>query len=121
MAGEVTAIALDVFTNAIVSAIPNWYLAWGSGTTLPTRQDVVLASPSPEPRVTATVSRVTITFTNDAIKLVGNITAAVAGARSEIGVFTAPSGGFLIARGVHSPINVPVGEFISYTIVLQQV
>lgn len=94
------------------------YLAIGTGTTAAAVGDTALQteiSTNGGARAAATLSRVTTTVTNDTAQFVYTWTFSGSFAVTECGVFSASSGGTLLARQVFSALNVVSGDTLAIT------
>lgn len=86
-----------------VTTGPFSYIAIGSGTTSPSRNDTALQSELA--RGNATESRTTTDVTDDTAQWEYTFTASAAWAVSEMGVFDASTGGVMLTRVTFSTIN----------------
>lgn len=93
---------------------PGW-VGWGIGTTPPVVGNTGLETPSAEARTVGTKTQQTTTTTNDTFQVVALITALSAQAITEVAVFDALTAGNLFLRGTFSPINVSIGDTITFT------
>lgn len=94
------------------------YLAIGTGTTAAATGDTALQteiSTGGGARAAATRSRITVNVTNDTAQFVYTWTFSASFAVTECGVFSASSGGTLLARQVFSAINVEDGSTLGMT------
>jgi hypothetical protein len=100
----------------ITTICPGW-VGWGTGTTAPVVGNTGLETPAAETRTVGTKTQQTTTTTNDTFQVSALITCAgSAKAITEVGVFDALTSGNLFLRGTFSPINVNVGDSITFTI-----
>lgn len=90
------------------------YIAVGTGTTAAAATDTALVA-EVESRATGTLSRVTVTTTNDTCQVVGTITMTGNRALTECGLFSAGTGGTMMARTVFSVINLTTDDTIQIT------
>ena len=95
--------------NAIASA--TLYIGWGTGAG-PTKSSTGLTTPASEARVQATV-----THTTGQVVISGSITSASSQTITELGIFTASTGGTMIAGGTLSQ-TVAVGGGITFTLTI---
>jgi hypothetical protein len=119
----------QVFTNAgraiatnlvsgIGGTIPHW-IQWGIGTTTPVAADTAIQtnSTNAEARTVGTVSRTTVSVTNDNYRVTGTITCgASAQAITEVGLFDALTVGNMWMHAVFSAVNVVLNDSIAFTI-----
>ena len=94
------------------------YLAIGTGTTAAAAGDTTLQTEIASgggSRAAATLSRVTTSVTNDTAQLVYTWTFSSSFAVTECGVFSASSGGTLLARQVFAALNVASGDTLAIT------
>jgi len=98
-----------------VGTEPIW-LHWGTGTTAPAGTDAALQTPRAEARVSGVSSQATNTTANDTYRVVGTITAATAGAITEVGLFDAATAGSMFFRAVFPVNNVEAGGGIQFTV-----
>jgi len=94
------------------------YLALGTGTTPASASDTALQSElstSGLSRVSATVSLVTTTVTNDTMQLTNTFSVSGSAAVTEIGILNAASVGTLLSRAVFSAVNVVNGDSLVVT------
>lgn len=94
---------------------PGW-VGWGIGATAPVVGNTALQTPSAEARTVGTKTQQTTTTANDTYQVVALITALSAQAITEVAVFDALTAGALFLRGTFSPINVSIGDTITFTI-----
>lgn len=117
---------MAIFTNAGkalttarmkgLSAEPSW-VAIGTGTTAEAATQTALVT-EVESRVNGTSSQVTTTVTDDTYQVIGTITATVARAVTEAGLFTASTAGTMPVRGLFSVVNLAINDSIQLTIKL---
>lgn len=84
-----------------LTANPFTYVAVGTGTTTPSATDTALVNEVM--RVSATVSLITTTTTNDTLKLLATFNFTSSYTIGECGVFDASSGGNMYSRALISP------------------
>ena len=95
---------------------PGW-AGWGVGITAAAVGNVGLETPSVEARTAGTKTQTTTTTANDTFQNVALITCVGAPkAITEVALFDALTGGSCFLRGTFSPINVSVGDTITFTI-----
>lgn len=90
------------------------YVGVGTGTTAAAEGDTDLETPV-ESRATGTPSRVTTDDTNDTYQVVGTITMTSSRSITEVGIFSAPSGGTLFSRSVFAAETVGSGNSLQVT------
>lgn len=90
------------------------YVGVGTGTTAAAEGDTDLETPV-ESRATGTPSRVTTDDTNDTYQVVGTITMTSNRAITEVGIFSAASGGTLFSRSVFAAETVGSGNSLQVT------
>ena len=100
---------------AVTAVCPGW-VGWGIGTIAPVVGNMGLGTPSAEARTVGTKTQQTTTTANDTYQVTALITALSAQAITEVGVFDALAVGNLFLRGTFSPINVSIGDTITFTI-----
>jgi len=99
---------------AVSTVCPGW-VGWGIGTTAPVVGNTGLETPSAEARTVGTKTQQTTTTANDTFQVVALITALSAQAITEVGVFDALTAGTLFLRATFSPINVSIGDTVTFT------
>lgn len=99
-----------------VAANAGSHIGIGTGTTTPAKGDTALVT-EVETRVATSV---TTTGTGSANKYQATGTVAITATRavSEVGLFSASSGGVMFVRCVHDVLNVVNGDSIAYTITI---
>lgn len=110
------AIAGLVGNTGAVSAFT--YLALGTSNTAVSAGQTALGaeiSTNGLQRVSATVSRVTTTQTNDTLQLTNTYTVTGTSAIEEIGAFNASSSGIMLGRALTGTVNVINGDSLSMT------
>ena len=115
--GKVTNTGLDIITG-LLTASNNKYVHWGTGTTAAAVTQTALVTPSSdETRASGAQSQVTTSVTNDTYQVVATLTcASTAKAITEVGVFSADTGGSMYSRNTFDAINLAVGDSIQFTI-----
>lgn len=107
--------------TAALAALTFW-LQWGTGTGAVASATAVTTTTTTEARVSAAMSQVTTTVTNDTLQATGTITAAGARAITEVGLFDAvgtgspPTTGNMDYYGSFAVINLSTGDSIAFTI-----
>jgi len=103
--------------NSLSSGRPD-YIAWGTGAGTAAATDTTLfTESSEETRVQGTTSVVTTTTTNDTYRVVGTITVATSNKTiTNVGLFTASSGGTLFLKGDFTGLALNIGDGIQFTI-----
>ncbi|HUW16691.1 MAG TPA: hypothetical protein VMW94_06405 [Actinomycetes bacterium] len=101
-------------SGAVADATVAKYIRVGTGTTpaAPANTDLVTGV---EGRVTGTTSRVTTTATNDTYQVIGVVTMTENRSITEVGLFTAASGGTLLSRSVFTAQPVTSGNTLTLT------
>jgi len=121
MAGDiVTDVGLGIITQRLKDhasiPIPE-FIAWGIGTTNPVVGNTALETASAEARTDGVTSQEDNPITDDTYRVVGTITCITAAkAITEVGLFTASSGGSMLVRSTFAVINVDVGDSITFTL-----
>lgn len=101
---------------AISTICPGW-VGWGTGVTAPVEANTTLETPAAEARTVGTKTQQTTNTANDTYQVVALIACTGVGkAITEVAVFDALTGGILFLRGTFSPINLSVGDSITFTI-----
>ena len=96
------------------------YLGWGTGATAAVPTNTNLQTPSGEARVLGTGSRVQTSTANDTYMVLGTIACTTsAQAITEVALFDATTAGNCFLRATFDPINVNVGDSITFTIKTQ--
>jgi hypothetical protein len=115
--GKVTNIGLGIIT-ALLASSANKHVHWGTGATAADATQTALVTPSSdETRASGTQSQVTTSVTNDTYQVVATLTcASTAKAITEVGVFSAATGGSMYSRNAFDAINLAVGDSIQFTI-----
>ena len=115
--GKVTNIGLGLIT-ALLASSENKHVHWGTGTTAAAPTQTALITPSSdETRASGAQSQVTTSVTNDTYQVVATLTcASAAKAITEVGVFSAATGGSMYSRNAFDAINLAVGDSIQFTI-----
>ena len=115
--GKVTNIGLGIIT-ALLASSANKHVHWGTGTTAAAPTQTALVTPSSdETRASGAQSQVTTSVTNDTYQVVATLTcASTAKAITEVGVFSAATGGSMYSRNAFDAINLAVGDSIQFTI-----
>ena len=116
---------MDVGFAAIAGLVGNTgaitaftYLALGTSNTAVSAEQTALGaeiSTNGLQRVSATVSRVTTTQTNDTLQLTYTYTVTGTSAIEEIGAFNASSSGIMLGRALTGTVNVINGDSLSMT------
>jgi hypothetical protein len=109
-------IIANLFGTALTAPT---YLGWGTGTTAPAVTDTALQTASAEARTNGTASKITTTFTNDTLKVVGTITSASGQTISEVGLFDASTAGNMYIHGVFTGVVLSTGDAIQFTATIQ--
>ena len=109
-------IIANLFGTALTAPT---YLGWGTGSTAAAVTDTTLQTPSAEARTNGTGSKITTTFSNDTLQVVGTITAAGGQTVSEVGLFDASSSGNMYVHGVFTGIVLATGDAIAFTVTIQ--
>lgn len=107
------AIATNLISG-IGGTVPK-YVAWGTGAGTAAAADTTLFTESSETRTTGTVSRTTVTTTNDSVQVVGAITATAGRTITNAGLFDAVSSGNLYLKGDFTGLAILTGDSISFT------
>ena len=96
---------------------PNW-VAWGTGTTEASEQDVDMElESSEEGRTTGTSSTATTTTAGDTYRVIASITClSTSKAITEVGIFDALTSGNMFMRATFDAINVNAADSIQFTI-----
>ena len=115
--GKVTNIGLGIITGLLASSTHK-HVHWGTGTTAAAPTQTALVTPSSdETRASCAQSQVTTSVTNDTYQVVATLTcASAAKAITEVGVFSAATGGSMYSRNAFDAINLAVGDSIQFTI-----
>lgn len=115
--GKVTNIGLGIIT-ALLASSANKHVHWGTGATAADATQTALVTPSSdETRASGAQSQVTTSVTNDTYQVVATLTcASTAKAITEVGVFSAATGGSMYSRNAFDAINLAVGDSIQFTI-----
>lgn len=115
--GKVTNIGLGIITGLLASSA-NKYVHWGTGATAADATQTALVTPSSdETRASGAQSQATTSVTNDTYQVVATLTcASAAKAITEVGVFSAATGGSMYSRNAFDAINLAVGDSIQFTI-----
>ena len=115
--GKVTNIGLGIITGLLASSTHK-YVHWGTGATAADATQTALVTPSSdETRASGAQSQVTTSVTNDTYQVVATLTcASTAKAITEVGVFSADTGGSMYSRNTFDAINLAVGDSIQFTI-----
>ena len=115
--GKVTNIGLGIIT-ALLASSANKHVHWGTGATAADATQTALVTPSSdETRASGAQSQVTTSVTNDTYQVVATLTcASAAKAITEVGVFSAATGGSMYSRNAFDAINLAVGDSIQFTI-----
>jgi len=92
------------------------FVAWGTGTTDPTVTSTALETPSAEARTDGTESQQLTDNSNDTYRVVGTITSAGTQAITEVGLFTASTGGEMLVRSTFAAINLTLNDSITFTL-----
>jgi len=119
MAGDiVTDDGLGIIANRLKATGINSpsFIAWGTGTTNPVVGNTVLETPSAEARTDGTETQQTTDNSNDTYRVVGTITSAGTQAITEVGLFTASSGGEMLVRSTFAAINLTLNDSITFTL-----
>lgn len=94
-------------------------IGWGIGTNAANVTDTALQTESAPTtaggRTVGTVSRATVTQSNDNLTISGTVTAGSTLAITEAGVFDNVTSGNMLIRGVFSAVNVVSGDSIAFT------
>lgn len=98
------------------TAVPTYYIAWGTGTNAAVKGDTGLQTPSAEARVSTTNSQPSA----DINQFVATITSSGAQTITEAGLFNSSTAGTLIVRGDFAGIALGNGDSIQFTITLEQ-
>ena len=115
--GKVTNIGLGIIT-ALLASSANKHVHWGTGATAADATQTALVTPSSdETRASGTQTQVTTSVANDTYQVVATLTcASAAKAITEVGVFSAATGGSMYSRNAFDAINLAVGDSIQFTI-----
>ena len=115
--GKVTNIGLGIITGLLASSTHK-HVHWGTGATAADATQTALVTPSSdETRASGAQSQVTTSVTNDTYQVVATLTcASTAKAITEVGVFSAATGGSMYSRNAFDAINLAVGDSIQFTI-----
>lgn len=100
----------DLF-DGTTAAPANYYVAWGTGSTVAAKGQTALTTESAEARVTATESQPSA----DVNQFVGTITSASTQTIAEAGLFTASTVGTMVIRGDFTGVPVNNGDSIEFT------
>ena len=115
MGNVITDVGLGLVT-ALLAASSHKYLAWGTDDDPAAAVgDTDLNAESAEGRTSGTQSQQTTTTSNDTYRVVGTITATDTRAIVEAGIFSADSGGSLLARSTFAVANLSTGDSIAFT------
>jgi hypothetical protein len=112
MANTITKAGLAEVTNLmgnVSTPTAFTYLAVGTGTVTATSDDTTLGTETTDSgleRASATVTRETVTSTNDTLQLAKTWTATASKAITELGAFNASSSGVMLGRKVFGAVNV---------------
>jgi hypothetical protein len=93
----------------------SFWIGWGSGSGA-TKSATDLVAAAPEARTAVTTALGTTNVTNDALVLVGTITATGARAITEFGAFDAASGGLMDFYSDIGVINLSTGDSVACTL-----
>jgi len=118
MAITATNLGLGIITNLLkgVGTSPN-YVDWGIGSGAASVTDTGLNSAGAEARTLGTMTQEQDSTLNDTYKVVGAITCTGGSkAITEVGLFTDLASGQLFMRSSFEPINVEVGDSITFSI-----
>lgn len=115
---KVTDVGMSIITARLKgTGTEPKYIGWGTGTTAAAEGNTGLETPRAETRATGTSTQQTTNVTNDTYQVVGTLVAAgTAAAITEAALFDAETDGNLFLRGTFSPINLSVGDSITFTI-----
>lgn len=122
MVARVQNAGLANITAALVTASVVKFLQWGTGSAAAASANVVTTTTTTEARTSGTMTQQTTSVTNDAMQVVGTITAAGTRAITEVGVFDAvgsgspPTGGNMDIYGDFSVVNLASGDSIAFTV-----
>ncbi len=105
-----------IFGTAITAPT---YLGWGTGVTAAAVTDTALQTASAEARVNGTGSKITTSFSNDTLQVVGTITSASVQTISEVGLFDASTAGHMYVHGVFTGIALNTNDAIAFTVTIQ--
>jgi len=95
------------------------YIGWGTGSTAAAVTDTGLQTASAESRTNGTKSKVTTSFSNDTLQVVGTITSGSSQTISEAALFDASTSGNCYVHGVFTGIALGNGESIAFTVTIQ--
>lgn len=110
-------VGLPILATMLVNSTTALYLGWGTGTTEPVVGNTGLQTAASESRVLCEKTLGTQTLTNDSILIWGELECIGASKDiSEMGIFTATSGGTLVVRVTFTPITVAVGQRINFVV-----
>lgn len=114
----ITSVGLGLISAALKGATYSEpkYIGWGTGTTPPVAGNTALETPAAEARTLATTSVETTTVANDTYRITGLITCTGSQkAITEVGLFTAATGGSMYARVTFDAVTVDPGDSILFT------
>jgi len=120
MAGPVYTSAGEEFVNDILDGgandIHTMWVAWGSGTTGPLKNQTALVTEEKPVRTEAGATQESA----DLLQWVGTLTATGDNTITEVGLFTDSLAATMLIRSTHSAIPVANLDAVEYTISLQQ-
>jgi len=120
MAAVVTDVGLALVTDRVmgVGGNPPRWLDWGTGAGVAAVTDAALFTESTESRVSGTMSRETVSTTNDTYQVVGTITANGTKTITNVGVLDVSSkaSGILFFHADFAGVLLQAGESIEFTL-----
>lgn len=120
MANVITNVGKALITGRFLSSSPlNLFIAWGTGNGEAAPENITLFTESTETRATAGVSQITTTTTNDTLQAVGTLQAEGVRAITNAGMFDSNENGTLIMKSDFAPLNLALGDSITFTLKIQ--
>lgn len=101
--------------SGIGGTVPK-FVAWGTGAGTTGATDTTLFTESAEARTSGTVTRTTVSTTNDAVQVVGAITASAGRTITNMGLFDASTSGNLYMKSDFTGITISSGDSIQFTV-----
>lgn len=95
------------------------YVGWGTGAGVAAAADTDVFTPASEARVNGTVTAVTTSVANDTLQVVATLIADAGKTITNVGLFTALTGGTLFGKADHAGTTLALGEGIQYTLKTQ--
>ena len=115
MAALITDSGLAAFVDALAAADLVKYLGWGGGSGQDVT-DIDLSSAFAEPRSMGAITAASTNTSDDTYRVTGSVAATDVRAVTEVGLFSAASGGVMDVYGDFTAINLDIGDVISFTV-----